>query len=184
MRFYRMKRNFAFTLIEVLIVIAIIAIMAAILFPFFASAKHKSKNVACLSNVKQISLGILMYSQDYDEKMPYAKRYQELVCSYVKKEQVYHCPLVTGFPENQGYALESRLIGRNPYEIKEDIAKRPLLWDSLNLAKNATDPGIGFAARHYGFGSIAFVDGHARSYREAEGRALMFAPIVFEEPKP
>jgi prepilin-type N-terminal cleavage/methylation domain-containing protein len=59
-----------FTLIELLVVIAIIAILAAILFPVFAQAREKARATACLSNLKQLALGWLMYSQDYDEAYP------------------------------------------------------------------------------------------------------------------
>jgi len=63
------RRNLrsGFTLIELLVVIAIIAILAAILFPVFAQAREKARQTSCLSNYKQFSLGILMYTQDYDE---------------------------------------------------------------------------------------------------------------------
>jgi prepilin-type N-terminal cleavage/methylation domain-containing protein/prepilin-type processing-associated H-X9-DG protein len=59
-----------FTLIELLVVIAIIAILAAILFPVFAQAREKARQTTCLSNNKQAVLGVLMYSQDYDETYP------------------------------------------------------------------------------------------------------------------
>jgi prepilin-type N-terminal cleavage/methylation domain-containing protein/prepilin-type processing-associated H-X9-DG protein len=69
----QMKKN-AFTLIELLVVIAIIAILAAILFPVFAQARESARKTSCLSNIKQISLGFIMYAQDYDETM--------LTCQY------------------------------------------------------------------------------------------------------
>jgi prepilin-type N-terminal cleavage/methylation domain-containing protein/prepilin-type processing-associated H-X9-DG protein len=60
----------AFTLIELLVVIAIIAILAAILFPVFAQAREKARATTCVSNLKQLGLGWLMYAQDYDETYP------------------------------------------------------------------------------------------------------------------
>src|ERR687883_602422 len=64
------RRRDAFTLIELLVVIAIIAILAAILFPVFAQARAKARQTACLSNLKQIGTGLMMYTQDYDETYP------------------------------------------------------------------------------------------------------------------
>jgi prepilin-type N-terminal cleavage/methylation domain-containing protein len=63
-------RKQAFTLIELLVVIAIIAILAAILFPVFARARENARRTSCLSNLKQIGLGIMQYTQDYDERYP------------------------------------------------------------------------------------------------------------------
>ncbi|HWD40972.1 MAG TPA: prepilin-type N-terminal cleavage/methylation domain-containing protein [Fimbriimonas sp.] len=60
----------AFTLIELLVVIAIIAILAAILFPVFAQAKLAAKKASSLSNVKQLDLGVLMYANDSDDRLP------------------------------------------------------------------------------------------------------------------
>jgi prepilin-type N-terminal cleavage/methylation domain-containing protein len=61
-----------FTLIELLVVIAIIAILAAILFPVFAQARESARKTTCLSNMKQLGLGVMMYVQDYDEVFPTA----------------------------------------------------------------------------------------------------------------
>jgi len=65
-----LTRKRGFTLIELLVVIAIIAILAAILSPVFAQARAKARQVACLSNEKQIGTALMMYSQDYDEVLP------------------------------------------------------------------------------------------------------------------
>lgn len=59
-----------FTLIELLVVIAIIPILASILFPVFARARENARRASCMSNLKQIGLGMIQYSQDYDETYP------------------------------------------------------------------------------------------------------------------
>jgi prepilin-type N-terminal cleavage/methylation domain-containing protein len=66
----RTTHRSGFTLIELLVVIAIIAILAAILFPVFAQARAQARKTTCLSNTKQCSLAVLMYTQDYDETFP------------------------------------------------------------------------------------------------------------------
>ncbi len=92
----RPVRYRGFTLIELLVVIAIIAILAAILFPVFAQAREKARQTACLSNQKQIGLGLMMYAQDYDEVLPMAQSYggynaaiPSLTSPYVQKVQQY-----------------------------------------------------------------------------------------------
>ena len=60
----------AFTLIELLVVIAIIAILAAMLFPTFARARENARRSSCSSNMRQINLGVMQYTQDYDERLP------------------------------------------------------------------------------------------------------------------
>ena len=65
-----MRRLKGFTLIELLVVIAIIAILAAILFPVFARAREAARKITCVSNMRQLGTGVMMYTQDYDETMP------------------------------------------------------------------------------------------------------------------
>ncbi|MEA3400246.1 MAG: DUF1559 domain-containing protein [Armatimonadota bacterium] len=118
-----MRRGF--TLIELLVVIAIIAILAAILFPVFARAREKARQASCLSNVKQLALGVMMYAQDYDETFPcwarwYPSRYNAgdgfadpsvntspqspplAIYPYVKNLAVYVCPSGAAAPSG-GY---------------------------------------------------------------------------------
>ena len=77
-------------------VIAIIAILAAILFPVFARARENARRASCSSNLKQIGLGILQYYQDYDESFPTdfdgTISYRGHIQPYLKSRQIWRCP--------------------------------------------------------------------------------------------
>jgi general secretion pathway protein G len=117
-----MRRRAGFTLIEVLTVIAIIAILAGLVFPVFASARGKAREITCISNLRQIGLGIRMYAQDYDElypwavdptdkltpiiwsshpefqtQIPYMPYLHQVLQPYIRSSELFHCPSDTGY---------------------------------------------------------------------------------------
>jgi len=113
------RRQSAFTLIELLVVVAIIAILAAILFPVFARARENSRRATCQSNLKQMGLGLLQYSQDFDETFPAYDLNNAFsngkdviwidgVQPYVKNYQIFNCP-------SDSYTLPASINGVNGY---------------------------------------------------------------------
>lgn len=121
-----------FTLIELLVVIAVIALLAAILFPVFARARENARRTACQSNLKQIGLGLLQYTQDYDETYPLdvfgssagatatnyderglptdsvnTWRWMDAIFPYVKNEQIFNCPTIARITPKYKYGSTS-----------------------------------------------------------------------------
>ena len=107
----RTRQHKGFTLIELLVVIAIISILASILFPVFARARENARRSSCLSNMKQIGIGLEQYKQDNDSRYPGAYYYNDGLTSasgytqwtgqiqpYVKSIQVFVCPSNKGLP--------------------------------------------------------------------------------------
>jgi prepilin-type N-terminal cleavage/methylation domain-containing protein len=94
-----------FTLVELLTVIAIIALLVAILFPVFAQVKQKARQVSCLSNMRQIGTALLVYTHDFDERFPAecwtspvnggdfaVMSYDQQLLPYLKNDPIFQCP--------------------------------------------------------------------------------------------
>ena len=183
-----------FTLIELLVVIAIIAILAAILFPVFSKAREKARQTSCLSNQKQIALGILMYAQDYDEQTPIAfftwdsppgppYCWRDLLVPYVKNNQIYQCPSDGQKwvePINGSYGINWNWSGgapTAPYTIGlAQIVKPSETFFTADISDGdfpINIPGGMFPYgwmnfRHNEFSNVSFCDGHAKAMKQTQ----------------
>ncbi len=97
----------AFTLIEILVVIAIIAVLAAMLFPVVSQARERARMTGCLSNARQLALAVHAYTQDFDEALPPSTNYAipasvperiwtRLIQPYVRDTGIFVCPSASG----------------------------------------------------------------------------------------
>ncbi len=114
--YFRRSLFSAFTLIELMVVITILGIMTAILFPVIAQARQQSKIVVCMSNSRQIGNAMQMYNQDFDDRLPFLAyntfqrtskydsfycgrpkscqpRWADMILPYCKNARIFACPV-------------------------------------------------------------------------------------------
>ncbi|NLZ59808.1 MAG: type II secretion system protein [Lentisphaerae bacterium] len=106
-----------FTLVELLVVIGIIAILAALLMPALNKAREKAQQTQCVNQLKQISLGMEMYRNDNRDRFPYW--ISNLYPDYINTKKVYQCP---GDYMNRDIALEDWLA--HPEKLYPDAYDR------------------------------------------------------------
>lgn len=172
----------AFTLIEILVVIGIIALLAAILFPVLSSAREKARATTCLSNEKQIALSLVQYTQDYGRRFPPLSETGAdgwSVAIGIREQNIFQCPSegqdpVDGYTD---YWMNSDLLGLSDVRVRYP-ANTILIGDGdagptgYNLAAEADatsippiqawSPTDDYTQRHFDGANYAFADGHVK----------------------
>ena len=205
-----MKKETRFTLVELLVVIGIIAVLAAMLMPALGKAREKAKQAECINNQKNLSLAITMYSNDNRSHFPYLTdgatgngvyggwiRYENFPCptsgifdieggtlfSYVGTVKVYRCPSEKT-RNNNSYGINSKLNAL-PVDSPKDAASCPLFLEEGT--RGTTDDGYflvdnNVLAKRHGKGDVfAFCDSHVEWQHWGDGETWEYCDNLKDE---
>lgn len=157
------QRREGFTVIETMTVIAIIAILAAILFPVFARAREKARRVSCISNLAQLRIAMAMYAQDHAGWFPLPNRLGALM-PYAKNSQLFKCP--SSSPRSEVYEDGSYVDAAYLTDAglrNDDPGSRRVLWDSSFL--------------HSDRANVAYLSGRTESLDAQEWKRRGWTPL-------
>ena len=154
-----------FTLIEVLVVMAVIAILAALLFTP-RPPREKWRQASCQCNLKQIGLGMLMFAQDHQGRLPEAHAWPEALLPYLKGKRFYRCP-VDRSKAGVSYAMSPAFSGAS-VEDYPNAAELIIAFDADKTGRPV--------ARHDGGVDCLFMDGHAKWFKGIPDQ-LQQAPV-------
>ena len=172
------KFNKGFTLIELLVVIAIIGILAGILLPVLSRARESARRTQCMSNIKQIGMGLIMYANENSELFPSDTAYAGaspamrglnlLYDTYISDKRVFNCPSDTQvdaqsnagmspFTANDSFDKDECSYGYDRAHTQADDADVALVADRPPATPSATANTTNHNARGQ---NIVYVDGH------------------------
>jgi len=186
------RRNRGLTLVEVLVVIAIIAILAAIIIPVAFKARGKARQTQCLSNLKQIGAALIMYADDHDGYYPRGQYWPwtsvhlwtDAIEPYLKNTDVLRCPDQGSDRYGYGYNIAYWGAGdvkdgmhgvQDTYPVHESWVAEPAetVWVvdfgkywGCGLEFGTEEP----ARRHHDGFDVLFVDGHVKWMKDIPDR--------------
>jgi prepilin-type N-terminal cleavage/methylation domain-containing protein/prepilin-type processing-associated H-X9-DG protein len=160
-----MKLPSGFTLVELLVTIAVLGMLMALLFAVFPKVREMARSTTCLSNQRQIAMAILMYVSDSQETFPPNDNdpWPGKVTQYGAEPKVFDCPSETGLGTmtQSDYAMNAAVAGKRMAEIDEP-ARTVLTVDARPGTDFFTDRAE-YAGRHLNRCNVSYADGHSGS---------------------
>jgi len=146
--------------------LGVLFVCGAIMWPVFLAARTASGTAACLSNIKQLAIGELLYANDNDDRLPPTAAWMDCITKYVKYPEAFHCPSVKG-ESSYGYAMNLDCGNKKDYDDPTP-AEKVLLFESILLERNATSGvyDLPDPPRHNGRNCVAYLDGHVKSFEQ------------------
>lgn len=195
----------AFTLVELLVVIAVVAILAAVLLPALSRAKESARRAACASNLRQIILAALMYADEQEDRFPAqpggdglamraaggdGTNYYDLLIPYVNHPRVWLCPSAQSEPGGlMGFHMNGLIITTNGLKAAAiaEVSQTLLIAETgyrklYDLAYLRPDQAGNYLydrpqRNHFGGSNAGFVDGHVRWYHDTAWTSNSFRVV-------
>lgn len=187
----RHSKRAGFTLLEMLVVVAVIGVLAASIFAVFARVREKGRSATCQSNLKQVGLAILQYTQDNDSHYPRGGYlvnangstsgkmvWPELVMPYLMDNKLLRCPSQSPSKHGLDYAYNagrlSQRLGSKPLSGRKGRHENLLVSPSQIWVNRDSKGGMGlidttacawcgfWETLHSGGANYSFVDGHIK----------------------
>lgn len=162
-----------FTLIELLVVIAIIAILASILFPVFARARENARRSSCQSNLKQMTLGFMQYTQDFDERYPLWRHAITPGMCNNNGDCGWAADRTATMPSPVSAYIKSRLIFQCPSESATQPTNSPSVAGFTDYWYNSNIGSDGSGACSGSFDNPSGVGGRALAALEAPAVSIL-----------
>lgn len=172
-----------FSLVELLVAMGVLILLAALLFPAFSRAREAAKRSSCMNNLRQVAVGIDMYSQDYNRRYPApppepsdgSTGWALAVADITKNDNIFQCPSesrgkLDGFTD---YWMNSGLLGEGTVRVTTPasvILTGEGEGSPVDYALGATQTGewlawdasMEYCVRHNAGANYAFADGHVK----------------------
>jgi prepilin-type processing-associated H-X9-DG protein len=168
-------------IIRAWVTLGALTIVAVILWPIFAIQREHGNRRTCTSDLKQVVLGALLYSQDNDDRFPNA-HWMDATLPYIKNDTVFRCvDLEQQDSAAFGRAFELNMVGKQVSKVGQPDMNA-LVFDSEATHRNAIArlaSGIARPGRHHEGNNIGFVDGHVKWLSDSD-TAKRWPPILEE----